>query len=135
MTNRIKYKLIPLFIIIQYISTAAHAQSAYHGGKGDGYASAEVKNVVLGIDPEPGTSYLVNLYPNPVSTSQNLEIICEDAKGYSIDITDLTGKIMMTRNTSQEKIIIPLGNLGTGAYLVRIHHNDSYYLRKLVIMP
>jgi hypothetical protein len=131
----IKYKLIFLIIIIQYIATPAQAQSAYHGGKGDGYASAEVKNVVLGIDPEPGVSSFVNLYPNPASASQNLEIICEDAKGYSIDIADITGKIVLTRNSGQEKIIILLNNLTTGTYLVRIHHNDSYYLRKLVIMP
>jgi hypothetical protein len=130
----IKLNALLILLFVFFISSHLNAQSAYHGGKGDGYSSAEVKNVVLGIDANSSFSPLINMYPNPANSSQNLEIICSATGSYTIELSDITGRIMCVRKSSAEKTNIPLLFLEPGTYLVRIHCNEALYLRKLVIL-
>jgi hypothetical protein len=111
----------------------AHAQSPYHGGSGDGYAMAEVKNVVLGIDPSSDIMQKVNLYPNPSKSSGNLEIVCGHATAFKVEIINLLGQAVYSGNFEGEKAIIPLNYCRTGSYVVHIYSGNSGYIQKLVI--
>src|ERR1039457_1030676 len=97
---------IIIALIVVCLSISAHAQSPYHGGKGDGYASAEILNVVLSINPSLSQTQTVNLFPNPAKTSENLQIIMNSTEPYKAEIINLLGQVIFSRNYSEEKGII-----------------------------
>ena len=112
----------------------ANAQSAYHGGKGDGYASASIENVLLHIDPLSNLVQTVKLYPDPIKTSELLNIAVSHSKPYQIELTDLPGRILYFQNCRNENASVPILGLKEGTYIVRIHNDEINYIQKLVVI-
>ena len=126
--------ILPLIVVCLFFTISANAQSAYHGGKGDGYASAEIQNVVLSINPLLSQIQTVNLYPNPAKASENLQIIMTSTEPYKVEIINLLGQVIFIKNCSGEKGIIPLSYFKPGSYIVCVHNENCNYIQKLVIV-
>jgi len=123
-----------LTMLLVMLSNAAMAQSAYHGGKGDGYASAEIQNVVLGINPGNKAEQNISIYPNPAKTNESLHIIQSDAKPYQVEIMNMLGQVLYTNKYLSKNGTIQLSDFKPGNYLIRINNSEFNYVQKLVIV-
>ncbi|MGI6470525.1 MAG: T9SS type A sorting domain-containing protein [Paludibacteraceae bacterium] len=69
----------------------------------------------------------LSIYPNPVSSE--LRVSSENLKINAIEITDLTGKIVLVSN----KTDINVSNLSNGTYLVNIHSDKGIVTKKIIV--
>jgi len=126
--------ILPLLVACLCFSTSSKAQSAYHGGKGDGYASAEIQNVILNINAEISRTQSVNLYPNPAKTSQNLQIVMPQPGQYKMEIVNLLGQPVFIETFNSGNANIPLSGCQPGSYIVDIRCGNFNYIQKLVVI-
>lgn len=72
---------------------------------------------------------LESLYPNPSREVVNLLINADERKSLMVHVTDMSGRVMATRNIHVEKgsntTALDIHKLGRGTYLVRIFCNDG----------
>jgi hypothetical protein len=96
-------------------------------------ASASVSIIVSACtDVKTMSSVLSGLavYPNPSFGN----IVVELANGFnkSIEITDLTGRVMLSTSSSDDKVSIDLNNFANGTYFVRIVSETTVQTVKVV---
>jgi hypothetical protein len=74
----------------------------------------------------------VTCYPNP--TSDKLTIQFQNPTGLKNQITvlDITGKIVYSTSGTEDNIIIPLGNLNAGIYIVKISSGQEHAVARIV---
>lgn len=80
----------------------------------------------------------ITLYPNPASNYTSLNFVSEQNTSATIDITDLSGKILRSPYSGELKsgcnrIDLNLSGLKSGIYLVRISGTTGNTVRKLII--
>ncbi len=95
--------------------------------------NCECGNTILQL-PETACNNYIEMYPNPAS--DYLVISCQnsaDIGSYSIQIFDVTGKIMFEHFSTNENKFIPLDNIYSGVYIVRITSRDFIYSNTLII--
>ena len=126
--------ILPLLIACLFISIPSNAQSAYHGGKGDGYASSEIQNIILSINPEISQTEAASIYPNPIKASQHLQIMMPKKGEYQIEIVNLLGQVVFCQAYNSEKANIPLSGYLSGSYIVNVRGGNFNYIQKLVII-
>lgn len=109
------------------------------------YLSTHIKTTEIATIPQPdlSTSNIVQLYPNPVSISDNqfkIQFNKLKAGDYTIELTDVTGKqVMMQKvsvvNEGQIQTIHIQQNTAQGIYLVKIRDiaSKSVFTQKLVV--
>ncbi len=92
---------------------------------------------VLGINESTTEISGVSIYPNPTSSSVNLEMNIANPSEVSIQVTDLSGKIVATQNLG----FLPLGknqttiqstSFNNGLYYVTVSSNGSSVTKKLI---
>ncbi len=105
------------------------AQSAYHGGKGDGYARAVIslKNVSVKENSNLG----IKIFPNPAM--HELHIIGAYENGLSYEILNLNGQNILNGNIKGKQSIIDISHFMRGVYMIRIVANDEVFSKKLLI--
>jgi hypothetical protein len=79
---------------------------------------------------EVSNATFAGLYPNPASNNVTLEFTNNSVK--NISVMDLTGRVVFTTSTSDEKIALNLSNLNDGVYFVRINSNNKTEIAKLI---
>ena len=72
----------------------------------------------------------ISLYPNP--TSDHLNISSEETH-YSLQVIDLTGKVVINKNNLSQNAIIDLTGLVNGIYMVRLNNGTSHLSRKIIL--
>jgi hypothetical protein len=74
----------------------------------------------------------IKLYPNPNQGNFNLEIFSEQRQTISIDIVDVTGRLILNKTCilveNKNIIQIDLQNINPGIYLVRVHNEHGVSL-------
>lgn len=80
----------------------------------------------------------VKVYPNPSNGTFNLELNSSETSDYSVSITDISGKVIETREISAQNgnNIISFGNnndLEAGVYLVNIKKGDAIVTKRLFV--
>jgi predicted acyl esterase len=73
------------------------------------------------------------IYPNPAKDFLNIS--CKNESDYLVEISDITGKILISENYNITKSgnKISIANLAAGNYIIRISDNNSSYSKKLII--
>ncbi len=72
----------------------------------------------------------IKIYPNPASDYFYVNII----KKYNIQIFDLTGNLIFTKNNCNKNSAININSLNKGIYVVRIESEGYIFNKKLVIL-
>ncbi|MBQ2510666.1 MAG: fibronectin type III domain-containing protein [Bacteroidales bacterium] len=88
-----------------------------------------------GVGPEPvgideTASKTLALYPNPASTSVTLTGM---ENGAVVTLLDFSGREVMRRSTTGDRMNISLDGLAKGAYFVRVAGKSSVATRKLIV--
>lgn len=87
-------------------------------------------NDCVGINQVVATSGGVRIYPNPTSGMFTVELNTASVK--SIQVTDVTGRIILTSTSSSEKINANISTLASGIYYVKIQSDDTVDVIKIV---
>lgn len=78
----------------------------------------------------------VNIYPNPVSNVLNIDLVSENAKPVTYQLTDMSGKVMIEGNfesslgMSNYNLII--SDLTSGVYILRLNKDRKQGIYKIV---
>jgi hypothetical protein len=100
------------------------------------YPGAPSDELVLGSTNDMQLSEL-SLYPNPADQEVNLRFTLPDAKVLSVDICDLSGKIISHSSingaTGINIVTIPTSNLASGAYHVHVHDGTTGKVLPMVV--
>lgn len=93
---------------------------------------------VTGVKENESFAGEINLYPNPASGLTTLYFVNEQNTKATIDITDLSGRVLSTRvadelKTGENRIDLNLANLSKGIYFVRISGTTGNSVRKLIV--
>ena len=76
-----------------------------------------------------------SIYPNPVNNNETVTVIIDNIydRTHTIEIVDVTGKLMYLTKTNESKLQIPI-KLATGVYVVRISSDSGkYFNNKLIV--
>ncbi len=86
----------------------------------------------VGIN-EIASNVSFNIYPNPASTTINLDLRELNNTGTIIKLYDVTGKIVKTISTTEQTLSIDRGNLRSGIYFVQVMFGDRVLTKKIVL--
>ncbi|MDD4150380.1 MAG: T9SS type A sorting domain-containing protein [Bacteroidales bacterium] len=92
----------------------------------------------LGNYTSPVEEYIINknnefrVYPNPASTIVTIEFENSNNE-YSIEIFDMSGRLVLQKISSDYQNYIDVNNLKNGLYMVRIVYQNRIFQSKLII--
>ena len=73
-----------------------------------------------------GEDEAVSVYPNPVTIeSVTLKIESIKIDKYNYQLFDFQGRLILEKNVTENKTIIPMGNLATSAYIIKVLNSKS----------
>ncbi len=75
------------------------------------------------------------VYPNPSTGMFVVELLATES-GAAITITDVLGKVVVTRfteNANAQQVSFNLGNFARGSYLIKVSAGDKTYRQKVEI--
>lgn len=76
-----------------------------------------------------------NLFPNPARNTTRL-VLYKDTTPATLNITDITGRIVNTINFSGKSVNIDLSSLSPGTYFTSLYHSGNLiYFSKLMVLP
>ena len=92
----------------------------------------------IGIE-ENNTAFTVgNVFPNPVSGEGTLHVFMNNAQNMSMEITDLSGKLVSVQskslNQGENKIALDTAQLSSGIYTVTLLSGITSFSRKMIVL-
>jgi hypothetical protein len=129
-----KQTVIALLLLIQ---CRAVAQSAYHGGKGGGFAMASTNLIHIDKNGQIGAADN-SIYPNPLVTGGSLFINFKDipTKPVVLELMDISGRlcykdiILLVSNITT----LPLSNIAQGMYFLKLANANEVSVTKLIVL-
>ena len=91
----------------------------------------------IGIE-ENNTAFSVgNVFPNPVSGEGTLHVFMNNAQNMSMEITDLSGKLVGVQskslNQGENKITLDTAQLSSGIYTITLSSGTTSFSRKMIV--
>lgn len=91
-----------------------------------------------GINEWELTTDAIQLFPNPASQATELVFVSPASETVTIQITDVTGKVLMTDNDGlvfkgENRVKIDCSTLAKGVYFVTLNYRKQFYVKKLMI--
>ncbi|MDW3196452.1 MAG: T9SS type A sorting domain-containing protein [Cytophagales bacterium] len=77
------------------------------------------------------TQQLAEVWPNPVTGSLTVETNGHSRK--KIALVDLSGKMVLAKNTNDQTIVINTEGIKNGVYLLQVTTSDNSYTHKVII--
>lgn len=78
----------------------------------------------------------IKVYPVPSSDMINIELLIDNSGTTSIEIIDLTGKILFSKevncNSGNEKFSLNINAYDAGIYFIKMSGGDNVYVRKII---
>jgi len=110
-------------------ATGSYAVIVTNGSCSDTSACQTVTISTSGIDEQTANNF--NIFPNPAKELVTLNNLLT---GTTLQLTDMTGKIILQSLVSAEEMTIDLNSLTNGMYLVHLSNNTSIIgTKKLVV--
>lgn len=76
----------------------------------------------------------IKVFPNPTSDKINVQIDNQFTKEFSINLTDMSGKLVFDKTyRNQKDVFIDVKNLTKGTYLVNIKGQNQSYSQKIIV--
>jgi hypothetical protein len=89
-------------------------------------------NTVLGLRKVLAENNELQVYPNPANNT--VTVSAESDKNFSVQVFDLTGRLLIQQSSRKEQLTIPVENLPNGLYLLKISSGNEMLTKKLSIL-
>jgi len=86
-------------------------------------------DIIDNITSIPEPDYLI--YPNPTSGSVTIEM--NNAGIHRIEVYDMPGKRLVSKNVAEDKVQLDLSPYTQGIYLIRLHTSTTVYTHKIIL--
>ncbi len=98
----------------------------------DGYqiVPRKIEDIILLNAVENENGWDVSIYPNPTSGILN---ISSEIDNYSIQIMDLTGKVVINKNQLSANAHIDMMHLANGIYMVKLNKGSEQLTKKIIL--
>jgi hypothetical protein len=126
---------IIILCIIFFSGSFVKAQSAYRGGKGDGYASAKVEGI--NINGGGSSATRIKIFPNPLINSALNISFPEIPEGkVKIMLVDVSGRICYLNELEikNKKYPIQLPQIANGTYFILINTEKEAFKDKIIVI-
>ena len=128
-------KRLIVIMMFLFAFVEGFSQSAYHGGRGDGYAFAEV------IIPDAGVlitnaNQNISIFPNPIKAKQNLFFHSNSSEeNASISVHSVIGKELFSikLNLTLSQSVFPYIFQEKGMYFISFQTKQKVLTYKLVV--
>lgn len=77
-------------------------------------------SIVSGVKEAIGINLAVSAYPNPATDYLILKVESKELKGLSFQLYDLNGKVLKIEKITSNQTSIPVGNLVSATYFVKV---------------
>jgi len=94
----------------------------------EGFIGGEFVNIILGVDDLPELTG-ITVYPNPVVESIVIKGLTEESVIY---IYDIKGSTVFKQNKYTSGEALPVNNLKSGIYLLKITNSNGVGIRKII---
>ena len=75
------------------------------------------------------------IYPNPVSTGNEISIVAPDGMQIeNVGVYNLRGELIFFERIGQDEGTIKTGNLSPGIYLIKIETDEYEYMEKVIVV-
>ncbi len=81
---------------------------------------------------EPVGNGIVKVYPNPVSNILNVSVLGQISPSASLRITDVDGKLMLTKALINNPQAIDISQLPKGVYMIKVNNNGKEISSKFI---
>ena len=99
------------------------------------YINGELRRETLSIEQFSSTLESLRIYPNPLTSSDVVNIRFNDNLSASISIFDLTGKVVLKDEiTNSNNKGVNIASLNNGIYMLQISGDKASITRKIVVM-
>lgn len=95
------------------------------------FAVVRYNNVITGISFIAEQDAKVKIYPNPASNSFTIETTATQKQ--TVQVFDITGKLMQTQTMQNGKAIIDASSLAQGVYNVSVTGNEGLVNKRVVV--
>jgi len=85
-------------------------------------------DIISGTDKISENSQDIQVYPNPVTTELTIE--CTSGLTGNIDLFDLTGKLVKSSKTDQQKKVLDISAFSQGVYVICANHKSFRVVKK-----
>jgi Secretion system C-terminal sorting domain/Bacterial pre-peptidase C-terminal domain/Fibronectin type III domain len=75
---------------------------------------------------------IVKVYPNPVSNVLNVSVLGDLSPKASLQITDASGKVVITKNIIQNPQAINISKLAKGVYIIKVNNDGKEITSKFI---
>lgn len=129
------YFTMAIIYFFFFSGPVAEAQSAYQGGKGDGYSSGKIEGVVINGS---GASFSnIKIFPNPLTTNTlHISIPQMPSEKVKIILTDIPGRICYFEELEIRATIteIWLPQIANGIYLFKVITEKEEFTSKIIVI-
>ena len=90
----------------------------------------ETSPCTVGLNEFNNVSYNVNIFPNPSATDVNFQ---SEENILSLDITDISGRLIKSLNVNNTQFILDRDELNSGVYFVTMNFEAGSMTQKLIL--
>ncbi len=94
------------------------------------YGFAALATTIAGFTPADDTfAPEISVYPNPATDFVKVK----NAKGYYLEISDMSGRIILSKQLNEDNSNISINSLQKGIYIMRFTNGNKTYTNKLLV--
>ncbi|MBA3683168.1 MAG: T9SS type A sorting domain-containing protein, partial [Bacteroidetes bacterium] len=110
--------------------TTSYTVTGTTNGCSNTFVISQTVSGCVGIDTKVASVSGILVYPNPNSGEFTIELNNGSVK--NIDIMDLTGRIVLSSSSNNDKVDFNIKNLANGVYYVRIQSDNTVNVIKII---
>lgn len=96
-------------------------------------AFAEIPNVKVGMDVQPGNSFQFEIFPNPATDILYVFVsLSSSLPDADLEISNALGERLMTGKIKEERTSITIKNLSPGIYFIDVMNADNRWIKKFI---
>ncbi len=110
--------------------TTSYTVTGTTSGCSSNFVISQAVSPCTGINAKAASTIGTLVYPNPNTGEFTVELNNGSVK--TIDVMDLTGRIILSNTTSNDKVDFNINTLANGIYFVKVQSNNSVEVIKIV---
>lgn len=110
--------------------TTSYTVTGTTNGCSNTFVISQAVSGCVGIDTKAASATGILVYPNPNTGEFTIELNNGSIK--NIDVMDLTGRVIISNTSSNDKVDFNINTLANGIYYVRIQSNNTVEVIKIV---